>query len=49
MSGDSMTANHSEHEIATFPRITGRDGQERPAMKREAGTVDLFNAQARLS
>ena len=23
MSGDSMTANHLEHEIATFPRITG--------------------------
>jgi hypothetical protein len=22
MSGDSMTANHVEHEIATFPRIT---------------------------
>src|SRR5215468_1866550 len=23
MSGDSMTANHVEHKIATFPRITG--------------------------
>jgi hypothetical protein len=23
MSGGSMTANHIEHEIATFPRITG--------------------------
>jgi len=29
-----MTANHVEHEIATFPRITG--GVSAPAVKREA-------------
>jgi hypothetical protein len=36
MSGDSMTANHVEHEIATFSRITGRSGPAALAVKREA-------------
>jgi hypothetical protein len=31
-----MTANHVEHEIATFCRITGRSGPPRRAVKREA-------------
>jgi hypothetical protein len=31
-----MTANHVEHEIATFPGSPGRGGQQRPAGKREA-------------
>jgi hypothetical protein len=29
MSGGSKTANHVEHEIATFPRSPGRGGQQR--------------------
>jgi hypothetical protein len=31
-----MTANHVEHEIATFPGSPGRGGQQRRAIKREA-------------
>jgi hypothetical protein len=31
-----MTANHVEHEIATFSRITGRSGPQRPTVKSEA-------------
>src|SRR5262249_21170459 len=30
MSGDSMTANHLEHKIATFPGSPGRGGLESP-------------------
>jgi hypothetical protein len=29
MSGDSMTANHVEHGIATFPGSPGRGGRRR--------------------
>jgi hypothetical protein len=36
MSGDSMTAIHVEHEIATFPGSPRRGGRERPAVKHEA-------------
>src|SRR5262249_29962211 len=35
-SGDSMTANHVEHGIATFPGSPGRGGRRRRAVKREA-------------
>src|SRR5438876_7192720 len=34
MSGDSMTANHLEHKIATFPGSP--EGVTAPAVKREA-------------
>jgi hypothetical protein len=31
-----MTANHVEHEIATFPGPPGLGGRQRPAVKHEA-------------
>jgi hypothetical protein len=31
-----MTANHVEHEIATFPGSLERDGRQRQAVKGEA-------------
>jgi hypothetical protein len=43
-----MTANHVEHEIATFPGSPGRGGQQRPAVKRHftnAGACSRFSAR----
>jgi hypothetical protein len=35
MSGDSMTANHVEHEIATFPGSPRRGGREATMVTKE--------------
>jgi hypothetical protein len=40
MSGDSMTANHVEHEIATFPGSPGRGGRRCGARPRRTGAKE---------